>query len=377
MRKILGITSVIFPPDIGGPATYLSKLSEKLVDKGWRIKIFTWGDEEGFEVRREGRIVIKKMSRKKPLFLRYLLSSLHIYYFLREVDILFSNTLLLPTVLANFLLRKPLIAKIVGDEVWERVCDRYIPCLLEEFEDRKFSLGIEIKKKLRNFSARRADLIIVPSKYLKRIIEKWGVNEKKVSVLYNPIEIVSRDLNISEKDPLLIVSVGRFVKIKGFDILVKAVKEVKEARLILIGDGPEKENIEKLVIRLGLENRIKLIGKLPHDKVIEYLKRASIFVLPSYYEGLSHAVLEALYCGCYVIASRVGGNEEIIRDRINGRLFPAGDREALKRIIEEALLLRPPEYMKLSVTPKYTWRTHLRDLETLLLKLVKGKKQIC
>ncbi|HEX67813.1 MAG TPA: hypothetical protein ENG13_01955, partial [bacterium] len=72
--KSIGITSVIFPPDIGGPATYLFNLSRKLSEKGYKVKVFAWGEEDEIKVENQGQIIVKRFNRKRPLVLRYFLS---------------------------------------------------------------------------------------------------------------------------------------------------------------------------------------------------------------------------------------------------------------------------------------------------------------
>jgi glycosyltransferase involved in cell wall biosynthesis len=164
---------------------------------------------------------------------------------------------------------------------------------------------------------------------------------------------VRREFGI-DGEALLVLSVGRLSKEKGHDVLIEAFAQVADrlprARLMMVGDGPERKALEEKsrcpsleslsgrwgrggLGQPGTANSARVLFPGHRDDVARLLAAADLFVLPSRYEGFGLAVLEALAAGVPVIASRVGGVPEIIRDGIDGRLVPGGDAGALAEAI--------------------------------------------
>ncbi len=110
---------------------------------------------------------------------------------------------------------------------------------------------------------------------------------------------------ITEKD-IDIVAAGSLIPLKQYDVLVHCIaaiqKLIPEVKAMLIGDGPEKNTLQQLIIANGLQNNITLTGELPHHEVLQYMQRAKIFLHPSSYEGFGVVCAEALYAGCNVIS---------------------------------------------------------------------------
>ncbi|HVM59189.1 MAG TPA: glycosyltransferase, partial [Candidatus Paceibacterota bacterium] len=184
-----------------------------------------------------------------------------------------------------------------------------------------------------------ADRIIVPSEYLKGIVVAWGVPAAKVEVIYNamPIEAVGRiPQAVAQLPRPLIVTAGRLVPWKGIDGVIDAVAMVPGASLAVIGEGPERSRLERRA-REMLPGRAVFTGALAHPEVLAAIQSASAFVLNSSYEGLSHLLIEALMVGAPIVATRVGGNPEVIRAHEDGMLVPHDDAAALRAALAEAL----------------------------------------
>jgi N-acetylgalactosamine-N,N'-diacetylbacillosaminyl-diphospho-undecaprenol 4-alpha-N-acetylgalactosaminyltransferase len=134
-----------------------------------------------------------------------------------------------------------------------------------------------------------------------------------------------------------ILAVGRLSKEKGFDILIKsfAKSDLKNmVKLVILGEGKERKNLEKLIIKLGLKSQVLLFGKV--DNPFIYMKYANFFVLSSRYESFGNVLLEALACQTPVIAANCETSpSEIIKNEENGLLVPVGDENALKSAMEE------------------------------------------
>jgi glycosyltransferase involved in cell wall biosynthesis len=348
-RKIL-IATGIFPPDIGGPATYSKLLLDELPNRGLAVKVVSFG-----------------AVRHLPKVIR------HFIYFLKIlrkgffVDVIFAQdpvSVGLPSVLAAKILRKKFILKVVGDYAWEQFQikneklksknDKGKFKTLEEFQVEKYDFLTELRRKIEHWVAKKADKIIVPSEYLKKIVGTWGAENNKIIVVYNAFknESISAAEGVSAAGKSYIVSAGRLVPWKGFDVLIEIIKELpEEIKLKIIGSGPDRKKLEFKIKNLGLSERIDLVGQLPHQEFLQCLAGAEIFVLNTAYEGLSHVILEAMACGIPVITTDIGGNPEVIKSGYNGILVEYNNKEQFKKAISE--LHNNPDLRKLFIENSY------------------------
>jgi glycosyltransferase involved in cell wall biosynthesis len=321
--RILIVTG-IFPPDIGGPATYVPQIAEGLAQRGHAVTVVTLSDrldhEDGvypFRVIRLPRRAFKpwRMGRTVLVLLRLG----------RRADVLFVNGLALESVLANFVLRKPLVMKVVGDLAWERATGRgWTADDFETFQRRRYGLRIELLKALRSWWTRRADRVIVPSRYLARWVAGWGVPAEKIVVIYNAVEPVDgvEPLPVPLRTPVKAVTVGRLVPWKQVNGLLEALTEVPELGLMVVGDGPERPRLERRARELGVQDRVYFAGRRPKKEALGLMAACDLFVLNSAYEGLPHVVLEAMALGLPVVATAAGGTPEVVRDGETGVLVP-------------------------------------------------------
>jgi len=149
------------------------------------------------------------------------------------------------------------------------------------------------------------------------------------------------ELGIPQDAPVF-GSVGRLHPQKGHIVLLEAMRKLAqehpEARLLLIGDGPLRPELEERVARWGLGERVRFLG-YRHD-VPELLEAIDLFVLSSYWEGLPISLLEAMASGTPVAAPKIGGVTEVVDDGKTGYLFPAGNHEELYRLMSKFIELR-------------------------------------
>lgn len=140
-------------------------------------------------------------------------------------------------------------------------------------------------------------------------------------------------------DETVILSVGRLSEQKCFDDLLAAFANVlparPDARLVIAGEGPERDRLEQLFSSLGLKDRARLLGNVENPHLL--YRAADLFVLPSRYEGFPFAMLEAMAAGLPVVATRFGGADEIVEDGREGLLVPTGDVAGLAGAIEAVL----------------------------------------
>jgi glycosyltransferase involved in cell wall biosynthesis len=191
------------------------------------------------------------------------------------------------------------------------------------------------------------DTIAVVAETLERQVKSSGVAEAKVKLVANGVELRAAAGNIkdlraawglAEKNKV-IGTVGRLSSEKGLDVLLAAAVAVSEKypnlKIILVGDGPERENLRSLAAKNNLSDKVIFTGK--QSNVRDWLELMDIFVLPSLDEGMPLALLEAMAAGRPVIASRVGAIGQIMADGRGGMLVTAGDGEALAKAILKLL----------------------------------------
>lgn len=342
MRVLL--ISNLFPPDIGGPATYVSRLANDLHQRGHSVQLLVCaedpskGDNYPFPVRR--------VSRRIFMPLRMLIVLLWVLWYGRKADMVYVNGLELPGVLGSRLLRKPAALKVVGDFAWEyAVRHGWTNDGIDHFQTAKYGRKVELVRKLEHWYARNVDRVITPSFYLKSIVAGWGVPPERISVVYNAL--TSRfDGSISKDEArqrvgllgTLVLTVARLYKWKNIDVLIKLVPDLPpESKLVIVGDGPEEEYLKGLAAEIGVADRVVFVGRVPQAQVALYLRAADVFVLNTRYEGLSHTILECMDVGIPVVATAVGGNMELIEDGFNGFLVPVDDRRQIVSAVRKLL----------------------------------------
>jgi len=182
--------------------------------------------------------------------------------------------------------------------------------------------------------------VIANSEGLKELAQK--TNPKQVvGIIYNGIDIENFKPK-TEARPVnnFIITVGasRVTERKGIDYLIKAlanlVPQYSQLLLRVMGEGDARESLEKLAKDLELEKNIEFIGRIPRENTAPYYQEASIFVLPSFNEGMSNAMLEALASGLPLIATNTGGTSELVEEGVNGFIVKMRDSQDLTDRIE-------------------------------------------
>lgn len=331
------IATPLYPPDIGGPATYTRLLETELPKHNIKTIIASFGSVRS----------LPKIVRHIVYFLYLLVLSIETktMYALDPVSVGF------PALIASKLTRKRFLLRIVGDYAWEQyqvqIANRKLQnkefITLEEFQKRKFDLVTEWRRKIEHFVARSAVKIIVPSRYLKGIVEQWGIPAAKIEVIYNALEpLVFTETKEDVRKKLtmhgtIIFSAGRLVPWKGFaaliDVVAELKKEIPDIKLYIAGDGPERKRLESRIMNQELGNAVFLVGRLSRDSLIEYVWAADVFVLNTAYEGFSHQLLEVMALGVPIVTTSAGGNPELIENQKTGLFVSYNDRQEIKKAI--------------------------------------------
>jgi len=170
------------------------------------------------------------------------------------------------------------------------------------------------------------DRVVCVSDYMKRDVAARGFSEDRLQTIYNGVDIPEAAC----MDGDYILSLGRLVRLKGLDTLIKAMQRT-ECQLRICGEGPERRNLEKLSQRLGLTDRIDFMGWISEEEKRRMLCECRMFAIPSLHEAYGMVAAEAMSYGKPVLASNTGGLPEVVGDA--GILVPPQDEKALAEAI--------------------------------------------
>jgi glycosyltransferase involved in cell wall biosynthesis len=224
--------------------------------------------------------------------------------------------------------------------------------------------------RLAKYIYRWADYVVgVSQGVVDDLVQSVGVPRHLVKVIFNPGITPELRKKAQERldhpwfqpgEPPVIVAVGRLSMQKDFPNLIKAfaqLHQTRPVRLLILGEGVQRETLEELAAQLGVEQDFALPGFI--DNPYPYIVNASVFVLSSQWEGLPTVLVEALYCGPPIVATDCpSGPREILQNGEFGRLVPVGDSETLAEAIGDAL------DGKISRPPIESWQPY--DLETVV-----------
>jgi glycosyltransferase involved in cell wall biosynthesis len=329
MQKTVLIVTPLYPPDIGGPATYADILMKEMGSATLTPRVLSFGEV-----------------RHLPRVLRHVVFAWKVWRESKCADVLLvldPVSVGFPTYLATRFRSVPYVLKVVGDYAWEQGVQRYaVTANLDEFvlmPSRLFHPVVGLMRMIEIQVARNADWIIVPSQYLAGIVAAWGISRSTIDVVYNAflgVDVpvtqseVRRSLDISGK---VIVSAGRLVPWKGFALLIDVVSALRatypDLTLYIAGSGPDEALLRSQIHAKGESEHVILLGQVPKAELALYVKSADVFVLHTGYEGLSHQLLEVLAIGTPIVTTHVGGNGELITHQKTGLLVPYHDESAL------------------------------------------------
>lgn len=301
------LVSGIFPPDIGGPASYIPKLATHLTSMGYEVHIVSLTNGKMVHSKEKfGTVHLVPRGLNKILRIPLVIFQIVKYGF--SSKFLFANGLYEEAGVSGFLMRRKFVFKVVGDPIWERFQNSKdnTEASALSFDDFKFPKKFLIQHKVFAWSMKSSAGVTTPSRELAEVIKnRYKVDE--ISVIHNGVTIP--DLNSIQSYKYDLVSVSRLVPWKQVEILIR-LAVAKDLKLVVIGDGPEKS---KLVELSGLKaDNIIFTGNLPPEEVQTFLRETRIFTLLSKYEGMSFSLLEAMAAGKRILVSNIPGNVEVL-----------------------------------------------------------------
>jgi glycosyltransferase involved in cell wall biosynthesis len=344
--KILLATG-LFPPDIGGPATYSKLLLEKLPQRGISVSVVSFGEV-----------------RQYPRLIRHLLFFIKCLARGWRAELMYAQdpvSVGLPALLAATLLRVPFVVRVAGDYAWEQGVQRFsVKDSIDEFQHKRYGFRVEFLRSIQQFVVRSADLVIAPSYYFRNLVSLW-TRDGKVIAIYNGIEL-PEPIALS-REPNTIISAGRLVPWKGFAMLIEMLHDLPEWKLVIAGEGPERKALEALALGLKVSNRVIFLGQVRRESLYEHIARSEAFVLNTSFESFSYQVVEAMALGTPVITTRVGNLPEIIRDGVDGILTSPNDRGAFLTALKR---LDADPQLRAQLSKSAQERAELFSLKTML-----------
>jgi PEP-CTERM/exosortase A-associated glycosyltransferase len=261
---------------------------------------------------------------------------------------------------------------------------------------REWGLRYRATRALETHALRRADHVTTICEGLRADIVARGVPEERVTVIPNAVDIgefrfgtpaderLQRDLGLSGLT--VIGFIGSFYAYEGLDLLVQALPRVlqsrPDARLLLVGGGPQERALRAAVRQAGLEDKVVFTGRVPHREVQRYYSVVDVFAYPRHSMRLTELVtplkpLEAMAQGQLLVASDVGGHRELIRDGETGILFKADDVQALADAIlrmlgERARWPEIREQARKFVEQERNWRRSVARYAPVFTRLAAG-----
>jgi glycosyltransferase involved in cell wall biosynthesis len=360
------VISGIWPPDVGGPATHAPEAAAELSRRGHDVVVLTTAarppSERPFPVR--------WVPRSLPPGARHAAVGALVARLSSRADVIYATSMIGRSAFAA---RAPLVVKIAGDPAYERSLRRDLYSgTLAEFQSASLGRRASALRRWRTLTARRAAHLLCPSEFLRSIVVGWGIPSERVGLLPNPIPSIP---HLRSREELrasfavgagpLVVFAGRLTRAKDLGVLLAAMERLEDATLLVAGDGELRAELETRA-----SARIRFLGALPRDRVLELFAAADVAALSSAWENFPHTLVEALAVGTPVVATRVGGVPEIVDDGENGVLVPPGDAAAFADALRRCL---GDERLRANAAPsvsRFSPQLVFDELEAILLRTV-------
>jgi glycosyltransferase involved in cell wall biosynthesis len=373
------VVSGIWPPDVGGPASHAPDVARFLAGRGHEVEVVTTASSapapEDFPVR--------WVSRRLPVGLRHARGAALIRSRARRADVVYTTGLFGRSAAGSLSARRPYVVKLTADPAFERTRRRgLVAGDIDEFQSGGGGPVGLVLRRARDFELRRAAYIYCPSAYLRQLVLAWGIPPDRVSVLPNPVPFLP-DLPAREElrkalglNGATLAFAGRLTAQKSLGRALEAVAAADGVRLVIAGEGPDRDPLERRAGELGVAERVTFLGAQPRRRIVELFRAADAAILSSSWENFPHTIVEALSVGTPVLAMEAGGVGEVVRDGVNGLLVPAGDGDALAAAVrwyfsDDALRERLRAAAASSVAA-YAPERVFGELESMLLRVTRA-----
>jgi glycosyltransferase involved in cell wall biosynthesis len=326
------IVSGIWPPDVGGPASHAPDVAEFLRGRGHEVEVVTTADAPP----PARPYSVRAVPRHHRVGVRHYRGAALVHHRARNADVVYTTGMFGRSALGSVLARKPYVVKLTADPAFERSRRRgFVEGNVDEFQERRGGPAVSLLRFARDVELRHAAHVFTPSAYLRELTLGWGVAPDCVSVLPNPSPVAQE---LGGRDELrrefglngaTLAFAGRLTAQKSLGRALEAVAGAAGVKLVIAGDGPERESLQARAGELGIGDRVTFLGAQPRARILELFRAADGTILSSSWENFPHTVVEALAVGTPVLAMEAGGVSEVVHDGVNGLLVAAGDTDAL------------------------------------------------
>lgn len=359
--KICMVLSTPFPPKEGiGYYTY--NLSKKLIEVGHKVVVITRGSLtktqkevfDNIEVIRTPFIPIYPFYLHiHSLFVKKALQSME-----SEIDLVHIHSPLPPNIKTIHPIILTIHTPMLSDNNYINIKSFY--SLLTKISARFVSFPLELKH------IKSSDIITTVSDSVAEELEEYGLNPDEVSVVSNGVDtnLFYPNKKESKINKKYIMYAGRIDREKGLFDLIESAKYICSKRtdisFIIAGNGRDINKLKRKIKKIGLQNRFTFLGQIEKDHIIKLYQSATLFILPSYHEGLPTVLLEAMSCGLPVIATDVRGNRDLISNGVNGFLVPPKNPKKMTETISillenQSLREQVGKNARKTIMENYTW----------------------
>jgi glycosyltransferase involved in cell wall biosynthesis len=359
--RIAMLVSVAFPPR-EGMGFYVWNLSRYLVRQGHTLHIITRGG-----IKPQPERVVDGITIWRPAFLPVYPYHVHLHgrfvtTLIRrlelELDLIHLHSPLSPAISTAL----PVIAtfhSMVAKDVDKTPVKDFYTLLMKA--QAPFSYGIESE------IIKRAKAITAVSPPVAEDLHDYPLCPPVIDVSWNGVDVeLFKPPESDDPKQKLVITVGRLSPGKGLEDLIAAASIVlrkdNEIRFLIVGDGISRSLLQNRVHQNGLERNIQFSGQISkREDLVSLYQKSALFVLPSHHEGLPTVVLEAMACGCPVLATRVGGIPWLIQDGENGCLVPPDNPSLLAEgilnlLADPELSLRLGKQARITIEDRFSWQ---------------------
>lgn len=326
---------IVCYPTLGGSGVVATELGKSLAQLGNEIHFITTGHPSRLSGYDERVYLHKVVTGEYPLFQQYTPYSLSLAVKIREVAEQYRLDLVhvhyaIPHAASAFLAKEMLKPQRLPTMTTLHGTDITLVGIMPSYYE------------ITRFSIEKSDAVTAVSEFLRRETVREFRIERPIEVIHNFVDTdlfrpkascAARD-RLSPNGEKVLMHISNFRKVKNLPVLLQVFNEVQKhvpARLALVGDGPERESVERQAEDMGIIERVDFLGD--QEFVAELLPAADVFLLPSQHESFGLAALEAMACGVPVVGSRIGGLPEVIIHEETGYLCDPNDVPCMSAIV--------------------------------------------
>ncbi|MDO8482020.1 MAG: glycosyltransferase family 4 protein [bacterium] len=332
------IVTGIFEPESGGPANYAPNIAANLVEKGHRVSVITYSPKAHYDSDEQYKFALKRIARGNKLLNRVRMF-FAVLFQARGVDVIYMLDWFaagLPAALASRIRGVPYVVRVGGDYLWEQ---KYLesdapPVSLADFYERGLHNRLSFKPFfwIIRFVLAHARTVVFNSDRQKGLYERfYGLSH--VATIYNPVPRTETQGIVRSTASPELVFWGRFIVMKNLTTLIRAFAQARLPdgyTLLLIGDGPRRAELVRLVQDLGLQSRVKIQHSMRLAGVLERIKNCRAFILPSWTDISPNQVYEALAIGLPAVVTKE--NYLSIRDKLPEMIDPTSVSDVASKL---------------------------------------------